>query len=313
MGFDVSDDGASFNFKKGGRSFNQQQVEIHSHTPPPAPKLPTTEKKVSGISHGMPQGNSPGMQNERPPLPPSAGCQKSRSNSIYRIIAKKDGSPQQPNQQTSSERPPEQRQAPVTERRVQFEDSFESTDDTDTSDNVPSSREDTTDALSRDESQDSFEDTEMDESEPDRPHQRMMSNMPQHILEDDGDDVSLSAFVPASVRRESIIPTRPNVEQNHASDTSFDSFDGPPQPRPDRYGVRNPPQYGARESSSSLTSTESEGHYRVRDQRKVETHNQTGNRNDINDLLDEALDDEMGDDDDYSSTDVPVPAPVSEI
>ncbi|XP_041375110.1 anillin-like isoform X2 [Gigantopelta aegis] len=321
MGFDVSDDSpsASFNFKKGGRSYNQQQAGTNGQTPPPAPKLPNSEKKSqqSAISHAVPQVDSSSMYSAKPPLPTPASCQKSRSNSIYRIIAKKDEFPQQQNQLTLSQRSQEQSQAPVIQRRVQFEDSFDSTDDNDTSDNAPSSRDDTTDAPSRDESQESFDETEMDESESDRPQRRAMPNVPQQILdEDDGDDVSLSAFVPASVRRESIIPNRPDTEQNQVLDTSFDSFDEPRQPAHELYSRRMvPPQYGgagAQESSSSLTSTESEsvseGCYRVRDQRKFNDTYQEDDRNDINDLLDEAMDEEMGDDDEDDDG-LPVPAP----
>ncbi|KAK7504660.1 hypothetical protein BaRGS_00004146 [Batillaria attramentaria] len=127
----------------------------------------------------------------------------------------------------------------------------------------------------------------------------------------DDDDLSLSAFVPASVRRQSILPSPKRAGQQAQNlDTSLDSvdsFEGAPGAPPDMHKstvdlVRLGKQHAAADSSSSLSSqstVDSSSDLRKAPRRSGyspdETEDSVDDRDAIGDLLDEAMDSDSED------------------
>lgn len=169
MGFDVSDDNATYTF---------------TNTDPPK------------------SGSQPPA---RPP-PPKSGAQPGKTqSSIYRLISQKPGPADKPNFPRSE-----------SAKRVQFEegDSFDSTDGEDLVPHrqqgppVMSTEEDTDDM--------DYTDTQSEETTTQDESDFPAENRKLEFLDDsDSDDVSLSAFVPASVRRQSVLPHRPDEQDPH--------------------------------------------------------------------------------------------------
>lgn len=140
----------------------------------------------------------PKSESQPPARPPAPKTGSQGQGSIYRLISQKRGDVQKPNVNRNE-----------SMKRVQFEegDSFDSTDGEDL---VPKghqrppvmSTEEETDDMDYTDTQ-SEGTTTQDEEEY---GQRMED-------ESDFDDVSLSAFVPASVRRQSVLPHRPSEQE----------------------------------------------------------------------------------------------------
>ncbi|XP_033753795.1 anillin-like [Pecten maximus] len=132
----------------------------------------------------------------RPPAP-KTGSQQGQG-SIYRLISQKKGNNEKPNVNRSE-----------STKRVQFEegDSFDSTDGEDL---VPQKHQQPP-VLSTEEETDDMDYT--DTQSEGTTTQDEEEYAPRMEDESDCDDVSLSAFVPASVRRQSVLPHRPNEQE----------------------------------------------------------------------------------------------------
>ncbi|XP_052230360.1 anillin-like isoform X2 [Dreissena polymorpha] len=170
---------------------------------------------------------------------PSSATKK--PSSIYRLVSKRSDEEEKPvvKQQSSSSLKKVQFQD--TNSSFDSQDSQERTDDqvTETDSEGMDETEDSMDPTSegtQSESQDSFEETydggsgsessipESYKSPSKRGDYRPSPQRPP-IHDMDSDDVSLSAFVPASVRRESLMPPPGRVQEDTGSGTSEDSFD----------------------------------------------------------------------------------------
>ncbi|XP_048253583.1 anillin-like isoform X3 [Haliotis rufescens] len=294
MGFDLSDEGqnmASFNFKGGNnqQSYNQHVAEEKQSStgqppagfiPPPPPPPP------SGAAPPPKPPSNHGPAASKPPVPPSSG-QQGKGTSIYRIISHKGNAPApRPSQQPAASHAVH-RQASINSRKVQFDDSFDSTDE---SEAVRTSFDDDTESQTDITAPESDSEPETEDVSESEMEEVVMRRKPVHqsrprppVYEED--DVSLSAFVPDSVRRESVLPTGPeDHRRSFTSETSVDSFEEPHHTAPrNPYRSTSNLRQMAQDSSSSLASS-------------VDS-----NRDDIDDLLDEAMDsDDSG---------APVPAP----
>lgn len=205
MGFDLSDEQASYDFQKGQQNSSSESSGEESSCqgrapgtdkPPPAPPLPQQSNKM------LP----PCLPNQ-PTYKPNSKQPAKPGTSLYRLISqKRKDKPNVPSSQDNQNN---------SAKKVQFEDSFYSTEDedllakkssssneedTDLGENYP-----TTDDM--DTQDDSFESstsafsTDVDHPEPLPPNKPV-----HHVMEEDtdDDDCSLRAFVPASVRRKSI-------------------------------------------------------------------------------------------------------------
>lgn len=210
MGFDLSDEQASDDVKKGqqksssessGEESSCQRRAPGTDKPPAAPPLPQQSNKML------------------PPCPPNQPTYKPNNKqpakpgtSLYRLISqKRKDKPNIPSSQDNQNN---------SAKKVQFEDSFYSTededlvakkssssneDDTDLGENYPSTDDMDTQDDSFESSTSAFS-TDVDHPEP------LPPNRPVHhvMVEDtDDDDCSLRDFVPYSVRRESILPQAP--------------------------------------------------------------------------------------------------------
>ncbi|XP_046580326.1 anillin-like [Haliotis rubra] len=297
MGFDLSDEGqnmASFNFKNGNnqQSYNQHvAAEKHGSAgqppagciPPPPPPPPP-----SGAAPPRKPPSNHGSTASKPPVPPSSGQQQpGKGTSIYRIISQKGNAPApRPSQQPAFGNAVH-RQASINSRKVQFDDSFDSTDE---SEDVRTSQDEDTESQTDITAPESDSEPETEDVSESEVEEVVMRRKPAHqnrprppVYEED--DVSLSAFVPDSVRRQSVLPAGPeDHRQSFTSETSLDSFEEPHHPAPrNTYRSTSNLRQMAQDSSSSLASS-------------VES-----NRDDIDDLLDEAMDSD--------ESETPVPAP----
>ncbi|XP_076470449.1 uncharacterized protein LOC143300571 isoform X2 [Babylonia areolata] len=149
-----------------------------------------------------------------------------------------------------------------------------------------------------------------------RPRPRAYQQGPKP--EDDDDDVSLSAFVPRSVRAESMMPSEQQGGQDlDSSINSLDSFEGAPGAPPDFHKstvdlVKLGQQYADSDSCSSLNTADSTSQSAVPDQPQTSGHTQdmeesVDDRDAIGDLLDEAMDSDSGEGPSTSSAKPPVP------
>lgn len=206
MGFDLSDEQASYDFKKGQqKSSSESSGEESSYQgrapgtdkPPAAPPLPQQSNKML------------------PPCPPNQPTYKPNSKqpakpgtSLYRLISqKRKDKPNVPSSQDNQNN---------SAKKVQFEDSFYNTEDedllakkssssneedTDLGENYPSTDDMETQDDSFESSTSAFS-TDVDHPEPLPPTKPV-----HHMMEEDtdDDDCSLRSFVPASVRRKSIL------------------------------------------------------------------------------------------------------------
>jgi hypothetical protein len=216
----------------------------------------------------------------KPPLAPGSHSKSRPSPSIYRLISQK------------------RNDKPGKEDK-KSDDSFDSTEDEElyTRRPLPSTQEE--EATTENEGMPRLSsDSEGDVC----PHPAP----PTMEEESDLDDVSLSAFVPASVRRQSVIPTGPQQDPEERE----------PRPKPTVNPVASVPSsyrsgsslvgYQQQSSSSSLESTSSEQSSCSSESRQYSDSedDETEDSAEINDLLDEAMSDE--------ETSRPRAAPVSD-
>ena len=253
MGFELSDEGsASYNFKNG----NDQAV--------------ANDKQASTAT---------------------------KKSSIYRLVSKKCKEP---------ERPVVKQQSTSSLKKVQFQEHNTSTESDSSTDRreeqFTETEGDTMDETDdfdppseeiQSETQESFDDSFNSGSEssipesyrspskrkPSQPQQQQPYTVRSHEHLTEDEDISMSAFVPASVRRESVLPQR---HDDTSSITSEDSMDY----------VNNDQGNRGRERYSSQDSSEAEQTYKK--QRTVSTddsEDEECDRAEMDDLLDEAMDD----------------------
>ena len=209
----------------GASDKNSEKATTEKTNQKPVPKTETSSK--------------PPVVPSAPPPPPTdsrVSGKQPRPNSLYSIVSqtKKGGVVNSPK--------PAENHDKKSSRKVKFDDSFDSDDSEPTPEaSLPKKQafqknaemkpvigaaDDVTES-------DTTEDgpTEVTEDDSDsevvlrRPHFR--AGRQQHKRSEDDDDLSLSAFVPASVRRQSILPSphkHPVGEENH--NTHCDSSDG---------------------------------------------------------------------------------------
>ncbi|XP_060079914.1 anillin-like isoform X2 [Ylistrum balloti] len=224
----------------------------------------------------------------RPPAP-KTGAQQGQG-SIYRLISQKRGGNEKPDV-TRSE----------STKRVQFEegDSFDSTDGEDL---VPRSRNQPPPVMSTEEETDDMDYTDtQSEGTTTQDEEEYTSNNDKHDLmddESDSDDVSLSAFVPASVRRQSVLPHRPN-EQQQKSQSRQQRVHEPVASVPAsvrHQSTTNLRSLAQEDSSSSLDSESSAsssqsslGQPPQRHRGYTDDDSDDGDEQGVSDLLDEAI------------------------
>lgn len=254
------------------------------------PKLPAAEGAHNGSGHLYPSLAAP----KAPPLPSTSASNVTgkppRPKTLFNIVSlqKKDAK----TSPAISAPPPVGTSAIKVCRKVKFDDSFESDDSVALAkkQEVEHNNKPVT-GIKEDISEQS--DTTQDDSE-----SGVVFRQPHPAAEKlryptDDDDLSLSAFVPESVRRQSILPS-PNQKSGQNLDTSFgslDSFEGAAGAPPDMHKsttnlVRLGQQYG--DSSSSLDSS-----YERPTRAKPnldDTEDSLNGRDAIDDLLEEAMD-----------------------
>lgn len=210
----------------------------------------------------------PGSQ-AKPPMAPSSQNAKSKpSPSIYRLISQK-----------RNEKPC---MSGDTDRKS--DDSFDSTEDEELYTRRPQSSTQEEEATTDDGMQRLPSDSESD----------VGPQAPQPVFdeESDCDDVSFSAFVPASVRRQSVLPSGPHQESEPTENRPKPTVN-PVAPVPSSYrSGSNLVGYQQQSSSSSLESTSSEQTSYSSDSRRYSVGDDTSDSAEINDLLDEAMSDE---------------------
>lgn len=332
MGFELSDGCASYNFKNGNQGNNTQKAVNQLPPRPPQPSSTTGSKARSNSDpkpHQSPEKTQTRVQEVHSAPRPTS--------SIYRLISQKRGSEEKP-------QVPNNRSLPRSEskKRVQFQpptdDSFDSTEDEElrpryrsasTTEDETDNREDTetqsedfdTQDTSELESQDnSYEDTEESDLPSDYGRQPGPKHVPQPVFDDDSDDMTFSAFVPPSVRRQSVLPNPPSPQrqqsERNAGASSRDSYDEHLHHQhqtasvPSGYShrsttnlVRLGQEHGYQESSSSLNSecsvTSSQSSLAEPPVRRYERQDSEvsdeDDRGAVDDFLDEALSDEEDD------------------
>ncbi|KAL8608422.1 hypothetical protein ACOMHN_002655 [Nucella lapillus] len=265
-------------------------------------------KSQSATSASIPRAPLP------PPLPSSSSSKVTpgrppQPTSLYKIVSQK----KQQQGDVSSSRSLPAHTPSKTGRRVKFDDSFDSDDDEEEEEskastpqkqvfeenaNLVTGVEDDESESDTSEESPTEDDTDFDVvlRRPPRPGNPQQRPRPR----DDDDDLSLSAFVPASVRRQSILPS-PQQQQRgneHRRDTSTESSDREPRvPSYGHQGTRRQQTYPEMESSSSLTSQSSvnsdSDHPETKPQsgyRPDDTEDSLDDRDAIGDLLAEAMD-----------------------
>lgn len=310
LGFELSGGDASYDFK------TNQQRQVGT---PPAPPIPSdnndhrqieqpaterVEKKIDSAPSDMNRQNySKGPHKKIDNTRMDSGCK----SSIYRLISKK-----------------EETNRPLVKRNPQFEK--ETTSSSSSSSNAESqdeNEEGDTDNMhmptetAQPDSDDSFE--YLGEQLPaERP---AVSRVPEDI------DVSLSAFVPESVRRESVLPNPPSDDLSFESEDDLAPVHAMKSPTYAGKSTSNLVRLGQQAimtSQDSLTSVTSEvsttssqsslnqqPDYRHRaGMDDTETDDDLSNGA-IDDFLDEAMDEEL--DQGRSAERCPAPVPVSTI
>ncbi|KAK3597580.1 hypothetical protein CHS0354_018176 [Potamilus streckersoni] len=218
MGFDISDQGAAYTFNKNGTRNGDNEVQRRE------------EKINESIPH---------MQQPSAAFVAAANDQETQkqteskpTSSIYRLVSKKSDASKKPFVRQDSQKKVRFEDPSSTEEGESGTDRQTSDDLDSTEDFDPRSEESVTETTQESDltsSQDSFE-SESDGMEPHHYHVEPVHKQPQqhkqYEMYDDGDDVSLSAFVPPSVRRQSVLPHGPNDDRQ--SITSEDSIDCTP-------------------------------------------------------------------------------------
>ncbi|XP_070199973.1 anillin-like protein 1 isoform X2 [Littorina saxatilis] len=316
---------ATIDKTSGNEVVGQTKVNIIEHQQ----ELTTTnfDNKLSAIGFEKSDKSRSGTA---PPAPPPAPTNSAstgkppRPTTLFNIVSQqKKGGVASPAPAAST--------ANKACRKVKFDDSFES-DDSDASlpkkQALQQHRAASTPVDDVRES-DTTEDgpTEVTEDDSDcevvlrRP--RPGANQQRKKRSDEDDDLSLSAFVPASVRRQSILPS-PQHQKSGAGegqDTSFgslDSFEGAPGAPPDFHKstadlVALGRRHAEMDSSSSLTSqstADSSSDLQHVPRRSgycpEDTEDSVDDRDAIGDLLEEAMDSE----EEGASTSARAPVPV---
>ena len=226
----------------------------------------------------------------KPPMAPSSQNAKSKpSPSIYRLISQKRS--EKPSMSGDSEQ--------------KSDDSFDSTEDEELYTRrplQPSAQQNEENASSMDDGVQRLQ-SDSDSDAGHLPHQPMLEE------ESDCDDVSFSAFVPASVRRQSVLPSGPHQE-NDTKENKPKPTVNPVAPVPSSYrSGSNLVGYQQQSSSSSLESTTSDqSSYSSESRQYSETEGDDSfESEEINDFLDEA----MSDEEESSGSSKPRAAPVS--
>ena len=282
MGFEISDGGANYNFHQG----NQNQ---------PKGAASQSSDQSSGGDQELTQSTAQKLGQRNPS---SATKQPS---SIYRLVSKKS---------SEAEKPVIQKHASSSSlKKVTFRDSNSSTESELSTDVVGTETGDETyDELDHDrqpeeiqsETQESFDDSyesNDDSSIPEsykgsREKQDLPAQHPKLSATDEEDDVSMSAFVPASVRRESILPNRPyNDTSSLTSEDSFD-YDHKTECRPlSPHHIGQASGHGSNESDYQSGQGRSTG-YQSKNygDQSTDESDEEGHEGEIDDLLDEAMD-----------------------
>ena len=262
MGFEISDSAATYNFQQNNQN---------------------TANQVSEVSSGEEQGPTVSSAGQRKPS--SATKQPS---SIYRLVSKKT---------SEAEKPVIQKNTSSTSlKKVTFEGLNTSAEsEVSTGTGGTETGDETYDELENDqqpgeiqlETQESFDDSfETDDSSIPESYRGPVENqdipVQQHKISDDYDDVSMSAFVPDSVRRESILPHQ--AYNDNTSLTSEDSFD---YNHKSEYRPLSPQAMASGSSESEYRSRQGRTSYSDQSSSESEAEDHKG---DIDDLLDEAMD-----------------------
>ena len=245
LGFEISDDGdATYDFNNGEEKEKSTIQKVLDRQPSSATKKPSSMYKlVSQMCN-----KQPNMERNRQP---SLSSLKKVTFEDHNSSTESDSSAGKIQYTTETETEPTD---------------MEETDYDPQSEELQSETQE-----SFDDSFDSMTDSSIPESYrgPNIPH----SSARNQQFDDDDDDVSMSAFVPDSVRRESIMPKPHFTEGNNY-----------PLDEADKRTSYQP---------SSTSCQESEPDYAYKKQR-LETDDESdedNNKEDIDDLLDEALDD----------------------
>ena len=271
MGFEISDGTATYSFNQ-----NNQKQPVRQEQ---------NEKTANQLSESSSGEEKEGTLSSGQRKPSSATKQPS---SIYRLVSKKG---------SEEEKPVVQRHTSSSSlKKVTFQDhntSSESEVSTDLTENETA--DETGEELDHDphsediqsETQESFDDSfdsNDDSSIPEsyrgsRQHQDVPPQRPQ--MSADEDDVSMSAFVPASVRRESVLPNQPYNDTS--SMTSEDSFE---------YDQKANYRGSAQSSSMADYQSRADRGYQSKkyDDQSTDESDEEGHKGEIDDLLDEAMD-----------------------
>ncbi|KAL3859739.1 hypothetical protein ACJMK2_009937 [Sinanodonta woodiana] len=280
MGFDISDQGAAYTFNSNGTRDDDNEMT----------------RKEETINDSMPQMKQPSTTSVA-----AANDQRTQkqteskpTSSIYRLVSKKSDASEKPfvRQESLKKVRFEDRASSIegdsgTDR--QTSDELDSTEDFD-----PQSEESVTETTQESDltsSQESFE-SESDGLELRHNDQGPVHKQPQqhkqYEMYDDGDDVSLSAFVPQSVRRQSVLPHGPNDDTQ--SITSEESIDCAPY----RGGHMSTTNLRAlAQSAQDSGSRQTDERVRKRQQPVNQSSDESddeGHGGDVNDFLDEAID-----------------------
>ncbi|WAR12925.1 ANLN-like protein [Mya arenaria] len=278
---------------KDDRTLEQSEVSsadeanVHAPPPPPPPAAGGNKresvrtkarddfnKKLQAMGFELSDEGGASYTFDNGPGETQPASASKKPSSIYRLVSKK----------CTEEEKPVVQQSASSLKKVQFQEHNTSTDTMDeTEDDFDPTSEET-----QSESQESFDDTFDSGSESSIPESyksasRRMDNqqspqkrvMQHHQMDDD--DVSLSAFVSDSVRRQTVMP---QAQDDTASITSEDSME---YQHVRLEGVSHRPQgYG-----SSISSSEGERG----GQDHMDGDSDDEDRQEMDDLLDEALDD----------------------
>ncbi|KAK6184693.1 hypothetical protein SNE40_007110 [Patella caerulea] len=227
------------------------------------------EKKSGSSDEDRKQGQQvrSATVTNKPPPAPTPSSNQARPSSIYGLISKnKNGEP-------------------PAKPNTKFNDSFDSDSDDQIDDRPQPPLCETDDTEPTTESEDDCIEQSSAESEC-----VQLRKKPVTEFYDDGDDVSLSAFVPASVRRESVLP-HAGHRQSLTSEASYDSFED--------ISVVGRGDQGNREqrrpidqATCSMTSVTSQSSADSQEQTYLDD---TDDKADIDDLLDEAMDSDDSD------------------
>ena len=258
MGFEISDGGgATYNFdpnnQKGKLSGNVSDGSSSDE------QATSAEKKTSSASK--------------------------QPSSIYRLVSKKSSEAEKPvvqRQQSSSslKKVTFQEHNTSTESEVSTDLMTETADEGSEFEHEPQSEEIQSETQeSFDDSYDSNDNSSIPESYKGLRPQDMQPQHQKMRTMDEDDDVSMSAFVPASVRRESVLPNKPYSDS--ASMTSEDSFE---YDQKDSAGGSATSDYQSEQGRGACYQSK-----KYADQSTDESEDDD-HKGEIDDLLDEAMD-----------------------